>query len=121
VVPGDSTADGTLAGSVPADRVLEIDYQALVNNPQAVTRQMIAFCGLDWHDAYLSPELNERAVRTSSLWQLRQPIDRSRLERWWRYEPRLGELRELLPAIHRLSPTIIWLRPRARDVQSPAP
>jgi hypothetical protein len=104
----------------PADRVLEIDYQALVNNSQPVTRQMIAFCRLDRDDAYLSPELNERAVRTSILWQVRQPIDPSRLERWWRYEPWLGELRELLPAVHHLSPTIIWLRPRARDVQSPA-
>jgi tetratricopeptide (TPR) repeat protein len=83
---------------LPADRFLEVDYEALVNNPEAVTRRMIAFCGLGWDDACLSPELNERAVSTSSLWQVRQPINRSGLERWRRYEPWLGELRELLPS-----------------------
>ena len=83
---------------LPPDSFLEVDYEALVSNPEAVTRQMIAYCGLDWHDACLSPELNERAVRTSSLWQVRQPINRSGSERWRRYEPWLGELRELLPS-----------------------
>ena len=33
--------------------------------------------------------------RTASLWQARQPIYRTSVERWRRYEPWLGELREL--------------------------
>jgi hypothetical protein len=82
---------------LPADRFLEVDHEALVGDPDSVTRRIVAFCGLDWDDACLRPELNERPVRTSSLWQVRQPINRSRLERWRRYEPWLGELRELLP------------------------
>jgi tetratricopeptide (TPR) repeat protein len=81
---------------LPADRFLEVDYEALVSKPEAVTQQMIAFCDLDWDDRCLSPELNARPVRTSSLWQVRQPIYRSGLERWRRYAPWLGELRELL-------------------------
>jgi tetratricopeptide (TPR) repeat protein len=81
---------------LPADRFLEVDHEALVSDPEPVTRQIIGFCGLAWDDACLRPELNQRAVRTSSLWQVRQPINRSGLERWRRYQPWLGELRELL-------------------------
>jgi tetratricopeptide (TPR) repeat protein len=82
---------------LPANRFLDIDYEALVGDPEVVTRQMIAFCGLQWTDACLHPERNDRAVRTASVWQVRQPINRSGLERWRRYEPWLGELEALLP------------------------
>ena len=37
-------------------------------------------------------------MNTASVWQVRQPIYRSSTERWRRYEPWLGALRELLPA-----------------------
>jgi hypothetical protein len=35
---------------------------------------------------------------TESLWQARQPVYATSVERWRRYEPWLGELRTLLPA-----------------------
>jgi hypothetical protein len=38
-------------------------------------------------------------VKTPSLWQVRQPVYKTSVERWRRYEPWLGELRELLPAV----------------------
>ena len=37
-------------------------------------------------------------VRTASLWQARQPVYNTSVERWRRYERWLGELRELVPA-----------------------
>ncbi len=78
-----------------SDRFLEVDYEDLVANSEAVTRRMIAFAGLPWDDRCLAPERNDRVVRTASLWQVRQPIYRTSVERWRRYEPWLGELREL--------------------------
>ncbi len=83
---------------LPAGRMLEVDHETLVGDPEAGTRRLVEFCGLEWDDACLRPELNERAVRTASSWQVRQPINKSGLERWRRYEPWLGELRELLPS-----------------------
>ena len=83
---------------LPSDRFIEVEYEALIANPEAETRRLIAFCGLDWEDACLAPERNERAVKTWSMWQARQPVYKTSLERWRRYEPWLGELRELLPA-----------------------
>ena len=82
---------------LPRERFIEVDYEELIADREAVTRRLIAFCGLDWDDACLSPERNERTVRTASLWQARQPVYATSVARWRRYEPWLGELRELLP------------------------
>lgn len=83
---------------LPRDRFLEVPYDALVAEPELGARRLVEFCGLEWDDACLHPERNERVVRTASAWQVRQPINKSGLERWRRYEPWLGELRELLPS-----------------------
>jgi tetratricopeptide (TPR) repeat protein len=81
---------------LPADRFLEVDYEELTRAPEPVIRRIIAACGLTWHDACLRPESNPRAVRTPSKWQTRQPIYRTSVARWRRYEPWLGPLRALV-------------------------
>jgi hypothetical protein len=81
---------------LPADRLIEVDYEDLTRAPEPVIRRIIAGCGLAWDDACLCPELNPRAVKTPSKWQARQPIYRKSVERWRRYEPWLGLLRALL-------------------------
>ena len=81
---------------LPADRFIEVDYEDLTSAPEPVIRRIIAACGLAWHGACLRPESNPRAVKTPSKWQARQPIYRSSVERWRRYEPWLGPLRALV-------------------------
>ncbi len=81
---------------LPADRFIEVDYEELTRDPEPGIRRIIAACGLSWHDACLRPESNPRAVKTPSKWQTRQPIYRSSVARWRRYEPWLGPLRELV-------------------------
>jgi tetratricopeptide (TPR) repeat protein len=81
---------------LPADRFVEVEYEELTSSPEPVTRRIIASCGLAWHDACLHPESNPRAVNTPSKWQARQPIYRTSVERWRRYEPWLGPLRALV-------------------------
>jgi tetratricopeptide (TPR) repeat protein len=80
---------------LPADRFIEVDYEELTRAPEPVIRRMIAGCGLAWDDRCLRPESNPRAVKTPSKWQTRQPIYRTSVERWRRYEPWLGPLRAL--------------------------
>jgi tetratricopeptide (TPR) repeat protein len=82
---------------LPADCFMEVDYEALIADRERVSRRMIDFCGLDWDDACLRSDSNRRVVRTASMWQARQPIYRTSVERWRRYEPWLGEFRRLLP------------------------
>jgi tetratricopeptide (TPR) repeat protein len=81
---------------VPPGRFLEIDYETVVAEPEAATRRLIAFCGLEWDVACLRHETNPNTVKTASMWQARQPVYRTSVERWRNYEPWLGELRELL-------------------------
>ncbi len=81
---------------LPADRFIEIDYEELTSAPQPVIQRIVAACGLAWNDECLHPEHNPRAVKTPSKWQTRQPIYRTSVERWRRYEPWLGPLRSLV-------------------------
>jgi tetratricopeptide (TPR) repeat protein len=81
---------------LPPDRFIEVDYEELTRAPEPVIRRIIAACGLAWDDACLRPESNLRAVNTPSKWQARQPIYRTSVARWRRYEPWLGPLRALV-------------------------
>jgi tetratricopeptide (TPR) repeat protein len=80
---------------LPADRFLDVNYEELTREPEPLIRRIISACGLEWNDACLHPESNPRAVRTPSKWQTRQPIYRTSVARWRRYEPWLGPLRAL--------------------------
>jgi Tfp pilus assembly protein PilF len=77
-------------------RVLEIDYEAVVEQPEVATRQLLEFTGLPWNDACLRFHENEAPVATASALQVRAPINSASIDRWRRYEPQLGELRSLL-------------------------
>jgi tetratricopeptide (TPR) repeat protein len=82
--------------ALPPGVMLELRYEDLIADPEPESRALITFCGLDWDPACLRPEDNRRTVDTASYWQARQPIYRTSVERWRRYQPWLGELRELL-------------------------
>jgi tetratricopeptide (TPR) repeat protein len=83
---------------LPASRYVEVDYESLTRDPEPAIRRIVDACGLTWSDACLQPHLKPGAVRTPSNWQARRPINRDSVERWRRYEPCLGALRELLSA-----------------------
>lgn len=88
---------------IPADRLMDVCYDDLVMDPEATTRRLLDFCGLEWNDACLSHEANVRDVTTPSKWQVRQPIYRTSLERWRNYGPWLGVFAELLTPDERAS------------------
>ena len=46
---------------LPAERFIEVDYEALVSNPEPVIRRMVAACGLPWDPVCLRPDLNSRS------------------------------------------------------------
>lgn len=77
-------------------RILEVDYEGIVDEQEESTRRLLEFCGLPWEDACLRFEDNEAPVSTASAVQVREPIYRTALQRWRRYEAQLGGLRELL-------------------------
>lgn len=82
--------------SVLPNPMLEVSYEALVDNQEEVSRQLLDHVGLPWNEACLAFHETKRSVRTSSLKQVRQPIYRSSLESWRNYEKHLGPLRDAL-------------------------
>lgn len=83
--------------SLYLDDIFELDYDALVADPEPHIRALVDFCGLDWEEACLEPHRADSAVRTLSAWQVRQPLYRSSSGRWRNYEKHVGQLIEAFP------------------------
>lgn len=76
--------------------VLDVSYERLVAEPEAQSRRLAEFAGLKWTEAMLDPAAADRAILTASVWQVRQPIYRSAVDRWRRYAPWLGPMVEAM-------------------------
>jgi tetratricopeptide (TPR) repeat protein len=76
--------------------ILDFDYDALVHEPRPAIERLLAHCGLDWEEACLSPERSRGAVKTASVWQVRETLYRRSSGRWRNYARHLGPLREQL-------------------------
>jgi hypothetical protein len=81
---------------LPNDRLMEIRYEDVVDDLEGEARRMIAFLGLDWDDSCLAFHRTSRQIRTASLHQVRQPINRARVGRWKAYAGHLGPLLDSL-------------------------
>src|SRR5262249_2402818 len=77
-------------------RVVDVVYEEMVTDPEAQIRRLLEACGLPWNDACLRFYETQRPVRPASLSQVRQPIYRSSVQRWRRYEAHLGPLLQAL-------------------------
>ncbi|MDP6437936.1 MAG: sulfotransferase [Gammaproteobacteria bacterium] len=77
-------------------RILQINYEDIVEEQEKSSRDLIAFCGLDWEDQCMDFDKNEAPVATASSAQVRQPLYRTALERWKNYEEQLEPLAALL-------------------------
>ncbi len=77
-------------------RVLEVDYETLVADQAASTRQLLDHCELPWNDACLHFEQNRSAVATASTTQVREPIYNTSINRWEKYGAALQPLERLL-------------------------
>ena len=74
--------------------MLEVWYEDLVADQDAMSRKLVEFCGIAWDDACLEFHANDRPVWTASSWQVRQPIYKTSVERWRHYDAHLGPLRK---------------------------
>jgi hypothetical protein len=71
-------------------------YERMVDDTEAEVRALLQHCGLEFEEACLNFHETQRAVRTASSEQVRQPIYRQATEEWQPYEPHLGELKAAL-------------------------
>jgi Flp pilus assembly protein TadD len=75
------------------DHVVDVRYEDLIADPEVAIRRLVTdVCGLPWSPDCLRFHETRRAVVTASADQVRRPIFQTSVERWRRYEDRLGPL-----------------------------
>jgi predicted Zn-dependent protease len=77
-------------------RIHRVFYESMIGETEVQVRQLLEYCGLPFEEKCLRFHENERAVRTASSEQVRQPIFREALDHWRNYEPWLDPLKSAL-------------------------
>ena len=80
-------------------RVHRVIYERMVDDTETEVRALLAYCGLEFEPACLEFYKTERAVRTPSSEQVRQPIYRDSTDEWRRYAQHLGPLKQALGVV----------------------
>ncbi len=94
--------------SVLPGKVLDVQYEDVVGDLDSQVRRILDFCELPFEQACIDFHRTERAVKTASSEQVRQPIYASSLHSWRRFEAHLG------PLIEVLEPLLMTLPKQAR-------
>lgn len=81
---------------LPAKRILEVDYERLVGNPETEIRRILDYCGLPFDARCLQHDKVQRPVNTASHSQVRKPVYLSSVDRWRNYAEHLRPLAEIL-------------------------
>jgi len=91
--------------------IMDVSYEALVTDPEPVIRKIVAFAGLEWDDACLSPQLASRRIMTASQYQVKQPINRNSVDRWRSYRDWIQPLINSLGGLD-------WIEAEQREVSA---
>ncbi|MCR9278737.1 MAG: sulfotransferase [Pseudomonadaceae bacterium] len=76
--------------------VLRVQHEDVIDDLEGQTHRMLEFCGLDFEEQCLRFFETDRAVRTPSSEQVRQPIYRSGMDSWKNYDGQLEPLKQAL-------------------------
>lgn len=77
-------------------RVHRVIYEQMIEDTESEVHRLLDSCGLPFEDGCLRFYENERAVRTASSEQVRQPIYRDGIDQWRHYAEWLDPLRTAL-------------------------
>ncbi|MEH6549865.1 MAG: sulfotransferase [Pseudomonadales bacterium] len=80
--------------TVQPGKILQVNYEEVVVDLETQVRRILDFCQLPFEENCIEFHRNERAVRTASSEQVRQPIYRSGLEAWRPFDSYLGPLKD---------------------------
>jgi len=80
-------------------RIHRVFYERMVEDTEGEVRRLLEYCGLPFEEGVLRFHENQRAVRTASSEQVRQPIFRDGLEQWRHFDSWLGPLRSALGSV----------------------
>jgi len=77
-------------------RILQVDYESLVTDPQSQARRVLDFCGLPWTEEVMGAGARTGMVGTASTVQVREPIHTRYLGQWRAYGRHLVPLQTML-------------------------
>ncbi len=77
-------------------RVHRVIYERMIDDTETEVRRLLDYCALPFDERCLRFYENDRAVRTASSEQVRQPIYREGVDHWKHFEPWLGPLKAAL-------------------------
>lgn len=78
--------------SIHGDRILNVKYSELVDDPESVMRSVAEFCGIAYCDEMRDPRNNNNAVNTASVVQVRSAVRRESKPKWAPYGEKLQPL-----------------------------
>lgn len=81
---------------LPEGRILRVQHEDVLADLDGQVRRILDYCGLPFETACVEFYKTERAVRTASSEQVRQPINRSGQDQWKAFEPFLDPLKKAL-------------------------
>jgi sulfotransferase family protein len=76
--------------------MIEVHYEELVADLEDQARAIVDHCRLEWDDSCLAFHQTQRPVKTASAVQVREPVYRTSIGRWRRYENFLQPLIQAL-------------------------
>jgi hypothetical protein len=76
--------------------ILDFDYDEFVREPRPAVERLLKFCDLPWEESCMSFPQVRNAVKTASVWQVREPLYRRSSGRWKNYATHLEALQETL-------------------------
>ena len=71
-------------------RIHNLDYELLTVDQENVTRSLIDYLGLGWDEKCLTPQNNQRNIKTASDIQVRKKVYQGSSQQWKKYEPFLN-------------------------------
>ena len=71
-------------------RIHNLNYELLTVDQENVTRSLIDYLGLDWDEKCLTPQNNQRNIKTASDIQVRKKVYQGSSQQWKKYEPFLN-------------------------------
>lgn len=81
---------------LPDGRILHVQHEDVLDDLGGQVRRILDHCGLPFESACVDFHQTDRAVRTASSEQVRQPINRAGQGQWKPYEQFLGPLKSAL-------------------------
>jgi hypothetical protein len=82
--------------SLYPDDIIDVSYDALVRDPKPQLEQALEFLGLRWDERCATVLASGRAVKTASVWEVREPLHARSSGRAMNYSKYLQELQKYI-------------------------